>query len=84
MSLLSGSEPSTTTTIDMLGRSALQPTPSMSFRSIFDFGDGHIMYKFRTNTQRTSVTAVLIGSERVEVIYTSHSPSPQPPPPTAA
>ena len=84
MSILSGSEPSTTTTIDVLGRSALHLTPSTSFRSFFDFGDGHIMYQFRTNTQRTTVTGVLIGSKRMVVIHTSHTPSLQPPPPTAA
>ena len=49
MPLLSGSEPSTTTTIDMLGRSALQPTPSTSSRSFFDFGGDKLMYKFRTH-----------------------------------
>ena len=46
MSLLSGSGPSATTTIDVPGRSAPQPTPSTSFRSFFDFGGDILMYKF--------------------------------------
>ena len=52
--------------------------------TLFAFLQPMSVAEFRTNTQRTSVKAVLIGPERVEVIHTSHAPSPQPPSPTAA
>ena len=59
--LQSGSDPSAATPKHVPGRWAPQRTLSTSFLHFFDFLDGHIMYKFRTKTQRVTVRAGMTG-----------------------
>ena len=52
----------------MPGRWAPQRTLSTSFLHVYDFCDGHIMYKFPTNTRHVTVRAGMTGSERLETL----------------